>query len=299
MHTSLRAFLGLALLVLTFSLPAEPITLLDGANTLHFVDSAAPGVTVRSVPVTGVYELLAIDYRPATGELYGFAATCDACNSARVYRIDTTTGVATQISYTAFTRFLSPDAAMDFDPVDDVLRVFDGSYLRRIEPDTGDITNAVYAGGPAPPSALANSNNFNGATSTTLYGLNYANGNVGLLIIGSPGGTPSSPDDGGVSLLGVSAVPSYDPVTTGMDISPGGTAYATIGSPARLYTVNLTNGALTPRGVFASSTIRDLAVGGSAPAVDTASIPALSTPLLALLAGALAATAAVTLARSR
>lgn len=67
------------------------IGLTSGNNLITF-DSAAPGTILRQTSVTGVQgPLLGIDFRPATGQLYGLTRES-------LYLIDFLSGAATRVS---------------------------------------------------------------------------------------------------------------------------------------------------------------------------------------------------------
>jgi len=299
-------FLALGLIV-AGSLSAETITLLDDGTSLVFIDSAAPSVSLGSVAITGlqVGEVISgIDFRPANGLLYGLGASA-AGTVAQLYQISTTTGAATPIG-ASFALNASTVVGMDFNPVADRLRVISnvGTNLR-IDPATGAVTpdtNADYA--PGDPnegtgnvsSALAYSNNFVGAVTTTLYGINYANAVI-LVTVGSPNGAPVSPNTGQMFTVGSTGLLNFSNLRTGLDISAGGTAYAAINSPIQLYTVNLATAAVTPVGSFPVGTIRDLAVGGPVISNAEPAIPTLSMGMLAMLAIALGGAAVFVMTR--
>ena len=151
-----------------------------------------------------------------------------------------------------------------FDPVNDVARVTSntGENLR-INPITGlliaddtDLSpSSVYAG-------LAYSNNFNGATQTTLYSYNVLKNN--LVTIGSVNGTPNSPNTGQVNVVGPSGVTvtAGTAADTGFDIGGDGLGYLSlvVGGTSGLYSVNLNTGAMTLIGTYAGLTIESLSV---------------------------------------
>jgi hypothetical protein len=73
---------------------AELLIGVTTTNVLETFDSATPGTIVTAVGVTGLQggeALLGIDFRPADRVLYGLGST------SRLYTINTTTGVATQV----------------------------------------------------------------------------------------------------------------------------------------------------------------------------------------------------------
>src|SRR6185295_8470045 len=85
--------------------------------------------------VTGLQaseKLLAIDFRPATGQLYGIT------DAGRLYTINLNTGAASLVVAGIFSRTLD-DVAFDFDPVTDQIRVLTDKNLR-VNPTTGAVT---------------------------------------------------------------------------------------------------------------------------------------------------------------
>ncbi|HVG24161.1 MAG TPA: DUF4394 domain-containing protein [Thermoanaerobaculia bacterium] len=299
-------------LSLAFSVSAETITLLEtleGQSTLRFIDSAAPSVSLGTVVVTGMRPgetLSGIDYRPATGQLYGLGSL--GGNSAQLYQINTSTGVAAPMGL-PFALFGANVIGIDFNPVVDRVRVITTANQNiRINPTTGEVfvdTNTDYAPGDPnagagnAPWAVAYTNNVPGAVQTTLYGLTYGRTSLILITIGSPNGTPASPNTGLMFTVGSTGITNANSQSVGLDISAGGIAYALINSPAQLYTVNLTNGQVTLVGPFptTSALLRDLSVGGPIFQAATPTVPTVSPAMLAVLAGMLAAAAIVALRR--
>lgn len=225
------------------------------SNNLIAFERANPATIYSNVPITGLQpgeQILGIDFRPSNGLLYGLG------NTSRLYTIDTTTGAATQVGSGAFTPPLSgPDFGFDFDPVADQIRVVGGADQNfRIDPNTGTVvasdTTVAYAGSDpnvgANPNVngLAYANNTAGATSTTLYGIDSS---IDALVrMGSPGGTPTSPNSGQLFTIGALGVNTG--TNTSFDIAPGSdTGLAVLTSQgvpfSILYTINLTTGAAT------------------------------------------------------
>ena len=79
--------------------------------------------------------ILAIDFRPATGQLYGLGST------SRLYVINPMTGAARMIGATPFTTALSGTiAAFDFNPTVDRIRVVTNTGQNlRLNPETGGL----------------------------------------------------------------------------------------------------------------------------------------------------------------
>jgi hypothetical protein len=283
-------------------LRAELIYAVTSAGFLVRFQSAAPGTVTGVGTITGLQggeTILGIDFRPATGQLYGLGST------SRLYVINTTTATATQVGSGTFTPALSGTSfGFDFNPVVDRIRVVsDADQNVRLNPDTGAAvatdTNLAYAVGD--PNAGANpnvvgsaySNNLFSATSTTLFGIDS---NLDVLVRqGSVDGTPVSPNTGQLFTVGALGVNANDVV--GFDVSGAtGVAYASlcaIGGPTcGLYTISLVTGAATLVGGIAvgpmdptDSPVRAIAVAGGGTA---ANVPTLSGWLLGVLAVAIA-----------
>lgn len=257
---------------------AAPILVLTPFNRLVRLESTAPEFIQSQTTVTGLQpgeNLLAIDFRPSNGKLYGVT------DASRLYLINPTTGAATQVGSGSFNPLLNiqgiNDLGFDFNPVTDLIRVVTpaGQNLR-LNPDTGavvavDNTIAFAAGDPnaaraAQVSAAAYSNNFNGASSTTLYtiinGSGFGPDPTVLATQGSLGGTPVSPNTG--QLFTVASVAGFFTEPTGLDIAPDGTAYALFNGTDtfnQFFTVDLSTGAISRFATLGQNfKLRDLAV---------------------------------------
>lgn len=126
---------------------------------------------LASATITGLVnseKILAIDFRPATGQLYGLGS------SSRIYVIDPKSGLARVIGSGPFTPLLAGTiAGFDFNPTVDRIRVVTSTGQNlRINPETGavavvdgninGVTNAMVT-------SVAYSNNVAGAATTILY----------------------------------------------------------------------------------------------------------------------------------
>jgi hypothetical protein len=261
---------------------AEPLTLLETGSVLRFVDTSAPSVSLGTVAVSGLQPgeaITAIDYRPANGALYGVGVVEGGVS--RLYTINTATGAASLIGGGPFDPRigLSPAAGlgMDFDPVADLIRLVNniGSNMR-VHPDTAtatDDTETNFAAGDPnqnnsnSPNSIAYSNNVPDAGSTTLYGVVSGNGPQ-FVRIGSPGGTPVSPNSGQMFTVGATGTFGFSVFHQGLDVSRSGAAYMIVDNDNRLYTVNLSTGAVTALGFLPLSTTQgpmDLAARGANP----------------------------------
>jgi hypothetical protein len=171
----------------------------------------------------GGADVLGIDYRPATGELY--AVLRDADGTGRVARVDPATGRVTsgpRLTSAAGSTLmlLGANFDLDFNPVVDRLRVVsDAGQNLRIDVGTGVTTvdgTLTYAGGSGAPrvSAAAYTNNDrDAATGTTLFVLD---GETDTL------NTQAPPNDGILNQVGEVGLPSWP--QAGLDVYSEGAA---------------------------------------------------------------------------
>ena len=215
-------------------------------NQLVRFDTATPGTVATVGAITGLQSgenVLGIDFRPATGQLYALGST------SRLYVINTATGAATAVSSAPFTPALNgTDFGFDFNPTVDRIRVVsDTDQNLRLNPETGGVaatdTNLAYATGDPNQAANPNvtgsayTNNFNGATTTTLYNIDS---NLDILVTQNP------PNNGTLNTVGALGVNTSGVV--GFDFTQAtNTTYAAlnVGGVTGLYTINLTTGAAT------------------------------------------------------
>jgi hypothetical protein len=217
---------------------AEAYALNVGGTSLYSFGIDSPGTTNFIGNVTGLgagETVVGIDFRPATGQLYGLSS------GGKLYTIDTGTGAATAIGGTGAT--LNGTAfGFDFNPTVDRIRVTSNANQNiRMNPITGNVaatdTNLAFANGDSPfVVASAYTNNFAGSTSTTLYNLDSRSNT--LL-------TQIPPNNGQVNLVGGLGV-DFDE-RAGFDIF-GPTAYAVLntgGAYSGFYQIDLASGAAT------------------------------------------------------
>lgn len=237
----------------------ETIYALTSAGGLISFSSASPSISNNFGGISGLganQVLRGIDFRPANGLLYGVAT--DGA-TAQLYTIDLFSAAATAVG----SSFSIADAAgatgstrisIDFNPTVDRLRLISGDGINlRINPNTGAIAgtdtrlnfNAGSGTGTPFLADIAYTNNFVGATTTTLYGYDYSNDN--LVTVGGLNGTPS-PNGGLVTSVGPSGFVA-NTASTGFDISSvTGNAFVTLDTASNvdsLYSVNLATGAHT------------------------------------------------------
>ena len=104
-------------------------------NNIVTFNQATPGTLISNVPVTGLNageQLLEIDLRPATGEIFGITS------DNRITRIDALTGVATPFATSFAPNLGSGRQSIDFNPTVDRIRVVGtNTDNRRLNPITG------------------------------------------------------------------------------------------------------------------------------------------------------------------
>lgn len=254
---------------------AERIYGLTNTSGLFSFDSATPGTVSAVTAITGVatgQSLVGIDFRPATGQLFAMSYT-GGSGAAQLYTLNLSSGVATTVGsgFTLQSGIQNGRFGFDFNPTVDRIRVIGGYGATatttganyRLLP-TGGIAatdaNVAFATGDANVGSepgvfgLAYTNNFAGATSTTLYGYDYTTDS--LVTVGSVNGTPTSPNTGTLFTVGGSGrVTSSGGLD--LDIGASGTLYGTLDST--FVTFNLGTGAATTVGSIGGLSVLDIA----------------------------------------
>lgn len=246
----LRAgLLALAALCLAGCESERKIYALTQTGKILGFDSSAPDKIDSEVSVTGLSSgesLVQIAYRPATGGYYCLTS------EERLCTLDPGSGSVSLVNTVAFSSTALPNAAIDFNPVVDRLRVVANTDNLRVNPADGSLlatdTDLAYDqdddnDGRSPQlAAIAYDHNDSGAASTTLYGLDVVT--QSLVRIGSEGGSPDSPNGGRLFTIAKTSVAFT--ANAALDIEPGGdTAYAVLGANgvgAALYRLNLSDG---------------------------------------------------------
>ena len=253
------------------------------ATALLTWDSSAPGNIQTGVFISGLQSgetLLGIDFRPATGQLYGLGST------SQVYTINPGTGAVTAVGGSFAPPALSGFSyGFDFNPVIDRIRVVSETNQNLVlNPNTGALqlaaTNLFY--GPADPNFgvdpnvvdAAYSNNFDTAVATQLYGID-----TGLDILVTQANNAGTLGTVGPLGLNVSAAGGFDiSGTTGI-------AYAALlpagASQSSLYSISLLTGLATNLGqidggiVITALTVAPAPPSGGIPEPATISLIAL------------------------
>ncbi len=247
---------------------------LTSTNGLVSFDTANPG-TVTPVGLISQAGIVDIDFSPVNGLLYAFDAT------GAGYRINLTTAVAT-LAVTPGTAFNGSVTDADFNPVADRVRIYTNGTTTenyRLTPDAGAFNNAGLVAGqvtadgqfnndPADPAVLVGSaytNNFDGASATSLYSIDTTGDR---LVLNS--GAPQFNTIGTVGTnLGIAGGVGSN---VGFDIGQNSIAY--LSNDQALYTVDLTTGLATSIG----------AIGAGGTGLKSIAVAAVPEPATAALA---------------
>lgn len=232
-----------------------------GGELIRFSSVATQSATtmeITGIEATGPDNtfplLLALDFRPATGELYLYTS------DRRFYRINTQSAVATLVGTLPPEVTTSELFAVDFDPCRDQIRVIGSNRENfRLGPNVGfvardpDLSFAAgdvnAPGAPGSVDGIAYTGCAGGAT--TLYAVDTLLD--ALLRIGSVGGSPTSADSGqattvatlDVSIGGAYQIPFDIDPATGIGYLVDGDGFADT-----LYQLDLQTGRLTTLGII-------------------------------------------------
>lgn len=204
-------------------------------NQLVRLNTQNPSASLGMITVTGVMNnerLIGIDFRPATGQLYGISS------GSRLYTINLNTGAATALGTGPLSPAIMGDAVgFDFNPTVDRIRVVTqrGQNLR-LNPETGTVMTVdgpINGAAGASVSGVAYVNNQAGVTTTTLFDIDPV---TDRLYRQNP------PNDGTLAEVGPLGVDVSG--LSNFDIAPNGSAIATLisGGAQALYEINLTTG---------------------------------------------------------
>lgn len=227
--------------------------LADG-NKLLQLNTANPETVLASVNINNLASgdrIVGIDFRPATGQLYGVSG------SARLYTINPLTGAAVMIGTGPFSNAVMSDGvAFDFNPTVDRIRLETNSGQNfRLNPETGTVA-AVDGNINGAPGAVATgaayTNNRAGVTTTMLYVIDPVNDRLYL---------QNPPNDG--TLVSIGSLGIDIAGSSGFDISSDGTsALAALGVNGRseLHQINLSTGRAEKVGNLPNQSIIGLAI---------------------------------------
>jgi len=239
--------------IVDLAIPTEAVAYaVDASNNLQIFNPNNPGTPVSKsiTPLQPGESILGIDFRPVNGQLYALGS------SSRLYTINLGTGTATAVGTLPFTTLLNgTDFGFDFNPTVDRIRVVSNTGQNlRLNPNDGTVAATDGALNPGTPAvgAAAYTNNFAGATTTTLFVIDHSTDKV----------YQQNPPNNGTLVetgnLGIDITSA-----NGFDIgSQSQKAYlaATVAGTTRIYTVNTMSGAATAAGNFPNG-IKGLAIG--------------------------------------
>lgn len=227
---------NIAASIIDIAIPTNNVAYaISDAGMFQIFNPTKIGIPI-SKAVTGLLageNILGIDFRPLTGQLYGLVST--PTGAARLVNFNLSTGVATAVGAGFGITTGTTSIGFDFNPAVDRIRVVTnlGQNLR-LNPIDGTIAATDTPLNPGTPSvsAAAYSNNFVGTTSTTLFVLDATK-----LYLQTP---PNAGTLVEVGSLGLTA-----DAQNGFDIggkSNNGFAIFSVGSANKFYSLNLTNG---------------------------------------------------------
>lgn len=201
------------------------------ANNTNQIVGAA--VSINPANLQTGESIVAIDYRPATGILYGVS------NQSRLYILNPLNGNARVVNATPFTPAISGGiAGFDFNPTVDRIRLVTRSGQNlRLNPDDGTVVatdSPINGVADAIITEVAYTNNISGATTTEMFNLDVVNArlykqdpNPGTLTtIGSIGLRPLLSTNPNFSTAYNTNITNFRAAPGGFDIAPTGEALA-------------------------------------------------------------------------
>ncbi len=248
MKTKTTALIGLAALTSGAAAQQTAYAIANGGSSLIRFNTADPSSVQLVADFSGDNIFLdAIDFRPATGMLYGYLDSADS-----FFTVNTRTGVLTMatdpMNVAPTNTFV---LGLDFNPTIDRARILTESGQNIVyNPNDGSttaVTNVFYAPGDMNAAAVPNlidnayTQSFAGATSTTQYAIDYTLDT--LVTVANNAGTLNT-----VGSLGVDTdqFTGFDIFTDEMG---NDTAYAILagvnGADPAFYTIDLSTGAAT------------------------------------------------------
>ncbi len=242
--------------IIGLAIPTQPVAYaIDGGNSLLIFNPMNPSPIAKAITGLQAGEMIyGIDFRPVNGQLYAIGST------SRLYTINTSNGAAALVGTGPLSTLLSGnDIGFDFNPTVDRIRVITNTGQNlRLNPNDGAVAAVDGPLNPGTPNVTASAytNNFAGATTTTLYNIDTRT-TTAMLFQQTP------PNNG--TLVAVGSLGLAAEGANGFDIGgTSGIAYALLRSDGstRIYTVNLTNGSTTSGALLPGNpTIRGFALG--------------------------------------
>ena len=240
--------------IIDIAIPTNPVAYaISDAGQFQIFDPTKAN-SVNSKTIVGLNageDILGIDFRPATGQLYGI--TTNALGMGRMITFNLSTGAVAAVGAGFNLTVGTVAAGLDFNPTVDRIRyVSNVGQNLRFNPIDGTIAATDANLNPGSPSihAAAYTNNFAGATSTMLFVMDATK-----LYLQNP------PNNGTLVEIGTLGV-TVD-AQNGFDIG-GRTNNAfglfTVANATKVYTINTTSGAIAA-GIDYPNKVRAMAVG--------------------------------------
>ena len=229
--------------------PLVNFTALSNDNKIYYFNARNLEAPIRNLTITGLQSgenIISIDYRPATGQLYGLGST------SRLYIINETSGLATPLGTAPFSPLIEgTSSSIDFNPtVDRVRLVSNNGQNLRLHPELGTVVatdGSINGVMNAKIEAVGYTNSFAGSTATMLYDVDYATDKLYL---------QNPPNDGALQLVGALEVDFEG--TGGLDILPDSNYAMAVNNKnneSRLYTISLMSGKATWIGTFSQQIV--------------------------------------------
>lgn len=269
---------------MTAELSIEQVAAIDaGSGRLFRFDTNHPDASRGAVLLAGLQggageEIVALDVRPATGELFALGRVgAGAVDTLRLYRLDAISGIASPVGASITGVTAGTYYGMDFNPAADRIRVVNtGDENLRLNPDTGARADSPVGDTDLNPAgnlvdAVAYDRNQPLLLGTTLFAL-ARSGNQ-IVRIGGIDGAPG-PGGGAVTPIGNLGVNIGAGAGAGFDIIGSSTGYAAFTNDTTgqtgLYTVGLVLGNASLVGL----------IGNGASGIDAMTVLPSSTPLM-------------------
>lgn len=229
--------------------PNVNFTALTKNNSIAVFNARNLNSAISTTPITGLAsgeQIISIDYRPATGQLYALSSL------SKLYFINEQSGTATALGTTSFTPEVNGmNASIDFNPTVDRIRlVTEAGQNLRLHPETGAVaaTDTPISGNSNTKiGAVAYTNSMAGTSSTMLFDIDFGEDK---LYIQNP------PNDGGLQLVGNLTIDLQG--QGDFDIIPDNSAALAVtnnNNMSKLYTIDLTTGKAVDVGTFGSEVI--------------------------------------------
>jgi hypothetical protein len=202
--------------------------------------------TKTSLAISGLAateKLLSIDFRPATGELYGVSSF------SKIYVINLNSGVARAVATTPFTPNLAGEIVnIDFNPTVDRIRIVTNTGQNlRLNPETGLVVATDTNVGSTSIAGISYTNSYAGSTATVLYDIDATTKKL----------YKQDPPNNG-TLVEVGNLKVNLGTILGFDISSNNAnafAIGKVGDSTKLYAIDLTKGEATLKGKFVKGTV--------------------------------------------